>query len=189
MSLDALVLDWFSFGFTLMKPPAPDSSEPHCYAGSRTERSCGALQDSNLTDRKGSARSGGYKPLRLLRSRSATKATKATKEQDQLGRRQGRERAVDSTVLPDAVTNLNVVRTSIFSESRGLLLLSREETLLLLRSLEEASGCIPMGLSPGTILQIYCGSVEPAVPYWASKRLCPILCPVFATRNSKPLIT
>jgi hypothetical protein len=53
---------------------------------------------------------------------------------------------VDSTVLPDPVPNLNVIRMSIFGESRRFRLLGREETLLLLRSLEKESGCGTMGL-------------------------------------------
>ncbi len=67
---------------------------------------------------------------------------------------------IDPSVLPDPVTSLNVIRMGIFREARRFSLLGREETLLLLRSLEEAPGCIKMRLSHSTILQIYCSSVK-----------------------------
>ena len=76
-------------------------------------------------------------------------------------------------MLPDPVTDLNVIGMSIFGESRGLRLFGSEETLLLLRGLEQASGCITMGLSHSTILQIYCRSVKKSVAFMRNRAAMP----------------
>jgi len=66
---------------------------------------------------------------------------------------------IDSPMLTNPVSRLNVVRVSILRESRSFRLLRREETLLAFRYLVEPPGGFSACLSHGTILQLICSIV------------------------------
>ncbi len=61
---------------------------------------------------------------------------------------------IDSSMLTNPVSRLNVVRMSILRESRSFSLLRREETLLGFRYLVEPLGGLSPRFSHGTILRL-----------------------------------
>jgi len=61
---------------------------------------------------------------------------------------------IDSPMLPNPVSSLDVVRVSILCEPRSFGLLRREETLLAFRDLVEPFGCFFPLFSHSTILQL-----------------------------------
>ena len=102
----------------------------------------------------------------------------------------GEEREpIDSSMLPYPVASLNVIRVGIFGKSRRFRLLRCKETLLLLRNLEQASGCITVGLSHDTILQNYCGSVKTAGAFVRNQAAMPNTMPSFRHAKLKTFDT
>ena len=111
--------------------------EFHYFAGSFSGRSCAASRALRPKGRKGSEQFDGCRlPDRPL-PHSWTKATKASGQGARLAES---GQPIDSPMLPNPVSRLNVVRVSILREPGSLSLLCREETLLVFRDHVEPPG-------------------------------------------------